>query len=154
MKTFFVSIIMGAFGAIGVATASSLAWPTWVMFIAWVSYYVFGRSLKTSGLSFMQILCGIIMGICMQLLAGLLTSIIGPLGFPIAVFFLIGSLTYISQIKNLNNIPAWFIGLIIFFGIHPEIAPLPLLSLLPPVIMGFIFAYLNDSAIKKIVKHA
>lgn len=153
MNTLFVSLIMGAFGAIAVATSSFLSWPTWVMFIAWVSYYVFGRSLKTTKVSFIQIICGILMGISMQVTAGFLTGILGNLGFPAAVFLFIGSLTYITKIKILNNIPAWFIGLIIFFGIHPQIAPLAILALLPPIVAGFTFAYLNDSTIKKLVKH-
>lgn len=153
MKTFLVALIMGAFGAVAVVTSSSLSLPTWVMFLAWVSYYVFGRSLQKAGVSLLQIICGILMGICMQVSAGILTGLLGPAGFPIAVFVLIGSLTYITQIKILSNIPAWFIGLIIFFGVRPEIAPLPIVSLLIPIIIGFAFAYLNDTTIHKFIKH-
>lgn len=153
MHTFFVSLIMGLFGAIAVTTSSHFSWPTWVMFIAWVSYYLFGKSLKTAKMSFIQILCGILMGIAMQTTAGFLAGTLGSLSFPVTVFFFIGALAYITKIKNLNNIPAWFIGLIVFFGVHPQIDLLPILSLLPPIVAGFTFAHLNSLAINKIAKH-
>ncbi len=41
MKTFLIGIILGLFGAFAVALAFGLQWPAWVMFIAWVSYYIF-----------------------------------------------------------------------------------------------------------------
>lgn len=58
MKTFLIGIILGLFGAFAVALAFGLQWPTWVMFIAWVSYYIFGKTLKTSLLTFVQIIFG------------------------------------------------------------------------------------------------
>lgn len=153
MKTFWLALIMGAFGAVAVFTSVAAQFPTWVMFIAWVSYYAFGRSLKSAAISFLQIVAGIVMGIVMQLLAMALTSVIGQIGFPIAVFIMIGSLIYIAKIKLLSNIPAWFMGLIVFFGVHPAIEPKPILAILIPIVAGFVFAYLNDSAVLKVSKH-
>ncbi len=153
MKTFLTALIMGAFGAVAVFTSFSLEFPTWVMFIAWVSYYVFGRSFNTSAVALLQIALGITMGAVMQVLAQGLTALIGPLGFPLAVFILIGSLVYIAKVKLLGNIPAWFIGLIIFFGVHPAIEPLPVLGMFIPIIAGFIFAFLNDKAVGLVAKH-
>ncbi|MNQ12371.1 hypothetical protein D3C85_252740 [compost metagenome] len=148
MKTFINAIILGFFGAIAVTVSFVLQWPAWVMFLAWVSYYLFGRSIKTSIPIFSQIVLGIIMGLSIQLTAGLLTNLVGSLGFQAAVFLFIGSLAYLSKIKGLSSIPAWFIGLIILFGIHPEIEFIPIVSLLVPIIAGFLFAYLNDTALK------
>lgn len=120
------------------------------MFIAWVNYYLFVRDLRSSGRSLLQIGVGILMGVSIQSLSGVLSSILGGFGFPIAVFLLIGSLAYLSQIKGLNNIPAWFLGLIIFFCVHPEIDAISILELLIPVIAGFLFARLNDYGLKSI----
>lgn len=82
MNTFFVSLTKGVFGAITVVTSASLNWPTWVMFIAWVSYYVFGGSLKTASFSFIQILCSVLIEITKQALASLMKVFAGPLSFP------------------------------------------------------------------------
>ena len=147
MKTFLIALIMGTFGALAVFTSFAMQWPTWVMFIAWVSYYLFGRSLKTASISLIQITAGILMGIMIQVVAMGLNGLIGQPGFPIAVFFLIGSMAYLSKIKLLSNIPAWFIGLIIFFGVHPPIEPIAMMEMFIPILAGIGFAFLNDRAV-------
>jgi len=151
MKTFSIGLILGLFGAVAVAISFALQWPTWVMFVAWVSYYLFGKTLKTSLPVLIQIALGIIMGVLIQASGKWLSGYFGGLGLPVAVFFFIGSLAYISQLKKLNCIPAWFLGLIIFFGAHPPIAPLPVIALFIPIIAGFLFAWLNDSAVQQVM---
>ncbi|MDD7887992.1 DUF1097 domain-containing protein [Flavivirga sp. 57AJ16] len=145
MKEFLKAITMGACGALAVLISFSLHWPTWVLFIAWLSYYIFGKSLKTAIYSLIPITTGIIMGIIIQTLGGTLISYLGAIGFPLAVFLLISSLTYLSKIKLLSNIPAWFVGLIIFFGVHPALEFKPVLSLFIPIIAGLFFAFTNDA---------
>lgn len=150
MKTLPIAIAFGLFGAIAVSVSFSLQWPTWVMFVAWVSFYIFGRTWQASMRAFLQITLGMIMAVLIQLTAGLLTELVGPLGFPLAVFFFIGSLAYFARSKSLNNIPAWFLGLIIFFGVHPEPEPLSIAQLLIPISAGFIFAWANNLVVEKL----
>lgn len=152
MKTLSTAILFGLFGAIAVTVSFAAQWPTWVMFIAWVSFYIFGKTLKSSAAAFFQITLGFIMGILIQLSGTFLGSHIGEGGFAAAVFLFIGSLAYISKVKSLSNIPAWFLGLIIFFGVHPPIVPSHLLELIIPVIAGFIFAWMNDRSIQYVLK--
>ena len=150
MKTFSTPVVMGLCGAIAVFISSTPGWQTWVMFIAWVSYYIFGKNVKASLYSLLQISSGIAMGICIKLISGMLVPLIGMIGFPLTVLVLIGSLAYLSKIKWLSNIPAWFLGLIIFFGAHPELESLSILKLLIPIVAGFVFATINDLGIKYI----
>jgi hypothetical protein len=150
MKTFQTAVLFGLFGAVAVSISFAAQWPTWVMFIAWVSYYIFGRSIKNSANAFIQIILGILMGALIQFTGILLTSYLGAFGLPVSIFLYIGSLAYISKIKVLSSIPAWFLGLIVFFGIHPKLEPLSLLELAVPLLFGFVFAYLNDSAVHKV----
>ncbi|TSE08311.1 MULTISPECIES: DUF1097 domain-containing protein [Aquimarina] len=152
MKTFLTALVMGLCGALAVFISFSMGWTTWVMFLAWVSYYLFGKSIKIYTPSFLQIILGIVMGVLIQSLASLLSPVLGVLGFPLIVFVLIGSLAYISKIKELNNIPAWFLGLIIFFGVHPELQIIPVLRLLVPTVAGVVFALINDAGLKYINK--
>ncbi len=152
MKTFLTALIMGLCGALAVSISFSMGWATWVMFLAWVSYYLFGKSIKVYSPSFLQIILGVVMGVLIQSLASLLVSAMGALGFPLTVFVLIGSLAYLAKIKGLNNIPAWFLGLIIFFGVHPELQIIPVLGLLVPMIAGVVFALINDTGLKYINK--
>ncbi len=152
MKTLLIAAIFGIFGAVAVSVSFAAHWPTWVMFIAWVSYYIFGKTWKSSAISFIQILLGICMGLLIQLTAAFLRNLIGSLSLPVSVFFFIGSMPYIMKLKTFNSIPAWFLGLIVFFGIHPSIAPVALMELLAPIAGGFIFAGLNDAAVEKVMR--
>jgi len=150
MKTLPIAIALGLFGAIAVMVSFSLQWPTWVMFVAWVSFYIFGKSLQTSLKAFLQIMLGMILAILIQLTARWLTSFIGPIGFPVSVFFYIGSLAFLSRIRGLDNIPAWFMGLIILFGIHPKLELFEVSKLLIPIAAGFVFAWLNNRVVEKL----
>ncbi len=152
MKTLLIAAIFGIFGAAAVSVSFAAHWPTWVMFIAWVSYYIFGKTWRSSVISFVQILLGVSMGLLIQLTAAFLRDLTGSFSLPVAVFFFIGSMPYIMKVKTFNNIPAWFLGLIVFFGIHPPIAPMALLELLAPIAGGFILAGLNDAAVEKVMR--
>jgi len=144
MKQFLTASIMGFCGALATLISFSFQLPSWVLFLAWVSYYLFGKSLKSALYALIPITCGIIMGITIKLFGGGLNQYLGNLGFPLAVFILITSLTYLSKIKWLQNIPAWFIGLIIFFGVHPNIELKPIIIIFTSITLGFVFAFLND----------
>lgn len=150
MKTLPIAIAFGFFGAVAVTVSFSLQWPTWVMFVAWVSFYIFGKKIETSLWALLQIVLGMMMAILIQVTAGGLQQLIGGLGFPLAVFLYIGSLAYFAGTKKLNNIPAWFLGLIILFGVHPPLEPLPVLKLLIPILAGFLFAWLNNKVVDMI----
>ena len=150
MKTLTIAIIFGLFGAVAVSISFAMQWPTWVMFISWVSFYIFGKTVPSSIRAFIQILMGIVMGACIQVTGGLLSSFIGGLGLPVAVFFFIGSLAFFARTKTFNNIPAWFLGLIVLFGAHPHLEPMPMAQLVIPIIAGFVFAWLNDTAVERV----
>lgn len=136
---------MGFFGALAVFTANALGLTIWVLFLAWIAYYLFGANIKKMPVIALQMALGIALGIILQTLAGFATAAVGPLGYPLVVFFIIGGLSLVTKIKNLNSIPSWFLGLIIFFGVHPPMEFLPIVSLLIPIVAGILFAWANHS---------
>lgn len=150
MKTFLTALVMGLCGAVAVTVSSTAGWPTWVMFIAWISYYLFGKTIKSASNGLLQICTGILLGICIKFLAGALAPVLGGLGFPLSVFLMIASLAFLSRIKGLGNLPAWFMGLIILFGVNPEMNILSISQLLIPLVAGIGFAWLNDYGITQI----
>ncbi|MCE7054258.1 DUF1097 domain-containing protein [Algoriphagus sp. AGSA1] len=152
MKTLSTSLSMGALGALAVFISFSLQWITWVLFIAWVSYYIFGMSIKTSAKALLNISAGFIMGIIISTVANGLPEQLGRFTLPIAVFICISFLPYLSKNKVLNNIPAWFLGLIVFFGVHPPLAIQPILTIFSSLIAGFVFALLNHTTTNLISK--
>lgn len=152
MKTLAFGALMGLFGCLAVFSSISLAFPGWVLFITWVCFYLFGTSLKKSANVYLQIVLGIGLGISIELTAGLFSHAVGGLGLYLAIFMLIGSLAFLTKIQGLNDIAAWFIGLIVFFGTEPPLDPAPVIRLLLlPLAAGFIFGYTLDTIVTTFV---
>lgn len=99
---------------------------------------------------YLQMILGIILAVLIQVTGRALSEATGPLGLPLAVFLFIGSLAFITKIKGLGDIAAWFLGLIVFFDIHPAIEPLSIARLLLPLAAGFTFAWLLDTILQQI----
>ena len=145
MRTLLMAISTGLLGAIALALCSYLHWPAWVLFIAWVSYHLYGRSWRISIQVFFVIILGFILGFLIRCTSDWLMKSIGVIGLPIAGFFFIGALPYIARIRSLASIAAWFIGLALFFGTPQPIEPERLPGLFLPLIFGFTFAWVTDS---------
>ena len=81
-----------------------------------------------------------------------LINILGEIGLYISIFLLISSLAFLIKIKGLNDLTAWFFGLIVFFGIEPKIQVYDIFHLLLiPLIIGFVFGYLVDKIVPKYI---
>ncbi len=145
MKSFKQALTMGAIGALAVFTASYLGIPTWVLFIAWTSYYLFGTKIKNAFLVFVQQTLGILIAMIIQYFGIYFSEILGISGFSIVVFIVMIGVFYISKLKYLNNIPAYFLGMIIWFGSSAEISINIFLLLVTALVFGYIFAYVNVS---------
>jgi hypothetical protein len=153
MKTLIFGASMGSFGALAVFLSFTFGWPGWVLFMAWVCFYLFGKSLKKSLNIYLQIVLGIVLGILIETLGQFLSAVIGNMfGFYLAILLLIGSLAFSTKIKGLGDIAAWFIGLIVFFGAEPPLALVSVArTLLLPLAAGFLFGYGLDTFLDKFV---
>ncbi|TYP98195.1 uncharacterized protein DUF1097 [Tenacibaculum adriaticum] len=151
MKTLIYGISIGLFGAVALSLASFFAWPSWVLFIAWISFSFYGKSVKKSINIYLEIILGIFMGVLIEVLGDSLSIFIGSFSSPLALFLLTSSLPFITKIKGLDDIEAWFIGMIVFFGVHPPLELVHIIKLFPPLAAGFIFAYVLDTTVTKFV---
>ncbi|WP_034044920.1 DUF1097 domain-containing protein [Wocania ichthyoenteri] len=143
MKSLKQAFTMGLTGAIAVFIASYFGLPTWVLFMAWVSYYLFGTKTKTAFIILIQQIFGILIAMVIQYLGTYLSEISASFGFPIIVFLVMIGVFYISKLKYLNNIPAYFLGMIIWFGSNSKI-DINILSLLGITLFtGYTFAWIN-----------
>jgi len=156
MKTLAFGSLMGLFASLAVFLSISLGWKGWVLFLAWVCFYVYGKKPKRMLNIYVQIALGIGLSILIELLGGFLMERIGDIGLYIAIFLLIGSLAYLIKIKGLHDLTAWFFGLVVFFGIEPELNPLDIIHLLLlPLAVGFVFGFIVDKIVTKfrLVQH-
>ena len=150
MKSIQQALTMGLTGAIAVFTASYFGLPTWVLFMAWVSYYLFGTEPKTAFLILIQQVFGILIAMIIQYFGTFLSEILETFGFPIIVFIVMIGVFYISKLKYLNNIPAYFLGMIIWFGSNSKI-DINILSLLGITLLsGYAFAWINVTISERI----
>lgn len=155
MKTLKFGLLMGFFGAIAVYVSITFGWKAWVLFLAWVCFYIYEKNTLKLINVYLQIVLGIFLSILIELLGNFLINIFGEIGLYISIFLLISSLAFLVKIKGLNDLTAWFFGLIVFFGIEPKIHIYDIFHLLLiPLALGFALGYLVDKIVSKyIFKH-
>lgn len=148
------ALIIGIMSAIAVVATLQLKLHTWVLFMAWVSFFIFGKKPKQILFSFLQIVLGIGIGILLMLKSKLLWGFVGDLGLPIAVVLIMTIFIYlVPRLKPLNTIPIYFMGIIIFFGTHPQLNFSEIGLIVLTVITGFSFAWTTNKLEGILVKN-
>jgi len=148
--TFLLAITMGFIAALAVFSASIFALPTWVLFIAWTSYYLFENSPKAVLQVLIQQVLGIFIAIIIQYSGQTLSLSLGTWGFPLAVFIVMSGVFYLTKMPRLNNIPAYFLGMIVWFGSQTQPSLDTIMILIGTLIAGFFFAWFNMTLGKQI----
>lgn len=104
-------------GAGIIATGASL---TFITFICWAAYFLFGASIK-GGVS---AICGFIVGIAGAILIFELIGVfagwgmdVSALAIPAAVFVVVVIMALFEKVPHFDNIPAIFLGTGMFFGL-------------------------------------
>lgn len=117
-----VTNVMQASGI--VSTTTSL---TFITFICWASYFLFGASPKGAISGFLGFTIGIISAILMFVLAGIFIGKgmdVNTLGIPLAVFVVVIFMCLFEKVPYFNNVAAIFLGTGMFFGLMgiPDLA--------------------------------
>ncbi|HYH15840.1 MAG TPA: DUF1097 domain-containing protein [Flavisolibacter sp.] len=136
------ALIDGTLAALAVFIAGQTASPVWVIFISWLSYYLFGKSIKAALNTYVLILLGMALAMMIVSANHVLMPILGTKAIFIVVFVLIGSLTFIEGCKWFGNLAAYFMGLIIFFGTQKEVDIMTFIDLSIPLLTGLTIAWL------------
>jgi hypothetical protein len=90
------------------------------MFIGWVAFFTRGHSAPEAFYSYLCVAIGIAFGVGAALAVGALMPIMGPLAFGPVVFVMAMIVVSLRIAAPINNIPAYFLGLITFFAAHLE----------------------------------
>jgi hypothetical protein len=144
------AIYLGIIAAIATYLTGVLGWPTWVLFISWACYFLFGADPKTSGFGLFQVALGVIIGMIFWILVPVFMQAAPGLGLnltlSVMVFLLVIILVFLKY-TPVSNIAAYFVGVPILFaaaggamtGFVPDIPHL--LVLLGCVALGYAFGY-------------
>ena len=106
--------------AVAATTSASLGWPVWAMFMGWVAFFTRGHSAREATFSYMCLAAGIVMGTGAVLSVGALMPFLGALSFGVVVFVVAMVVVTLRVAAPVNNILAYFLGLITFFAAHLE----------------------------------
>jgi hypothetical protein len=128
--------------AIAATTSASLGWPVWAMFMGWVAFFTRGHSAKEASYSYLCLAAGIVMGTGAVLSVGALMPLMGPFAFGVVVFVVAMIVVTLRVAAPVNNIPAYFLGLITFFAAHVEPGLLAVSELLGVSSLGTFAAWL------------
>lgn len=116
-----------AFGSVAAVTASAAATSSlalgflpWAMFVGWVAWFTRPISAGQGVATWLCLLCGLALGAVAVLALGALSPSLGILALSLVVFVVALAVVSMRGIRLVDNIPAWFLGLIAFFASHME----------------------------------
>lgn len=135
------TLIAAVVAAIAATISAYISVAPWIMFIGWVAYFTKPGSLNNILVSAACICLGILIGILAAKGIGVLAPSLGVGAFAVVVFVVASVVITVRSISYINNIPAWFLGMITYFAAHPEPSVLSISSLILTVIFGVFAGY-------------
>ena len=110
-------------GVVTLITWQMNGWPsaagkplTYISFITWAAYFLFGANVKGATNAFLSIIAGIIAAILMFVLS-ITFGFVPWWAVPLAVVILVIVMMYAEKVKPINNVAAVFMGTGIYFSL-------------------------------------
>ncbi len=88
----------------------------WIAFQAWAMYFMAGCDIKGGIKTFLGYGAGIVASILIMAFGGALTSALGFMAFPVAVFAVVIPVICLEKVPWFDFVPAAFVGAGVFFG--------------------------------------
>jgi hypothetical protein len=120
--TAYIAFSVAAAATAAGASASSLALelPVWAMFVGWVAFFTRGLTARDGAINLACVWLGAGIGIAAAVAIGMLHPTLGMTALPAVVFVVATVVVSLRAAPMLNNILAYFLGLIAFFAAHME----------------------------------
>lgn len=133
------------FGAIAAVVASAtalvsaqLGFAPWAMFVGWIAFFTRPTSTSQAVRTGLCVLGGLVFGASAVLAIQALTPTLGGLALFPVVFVVTMVVVSMRAVAMLDNIPAWFLGLVAFFAAHQEPALPAVLQLAGAAVLGLV----------------
>lgn len=117
-KFFGLTLVAAVVAAIAATASAGLGWPVWAMFIGWVAFFTGQQSAKGAIRSYLCLSIGVALGNFAALGVSTLIPLIDYLAFGAVVFAVAIIVVSLRAAPVLNNVAAYFLGLIAFFASH------------------------------------
>ncbi len=125
----FKAILGVSVAAALAATISSLVLdvPVWATFIGWIAFFTRGISARDGAINLACLLIGLLIGIVAGIVGPALTPYLGASTITLVVLIATFLLLTLGLLPVINNVLAFFMGLVCYFASH-----------LPPALDSFI----------------
>lgn len=150
MKSFLQASTLGILASLATLATFSASLPTWVLFLGWTSYFLLGKNIKSSLLVYAQQILGILLAILIIAFGNFLVAKFGTIWFHCSVAVILTVVFYLTKLKKLNMLPAYFLGMIIWFGLNAALTLEEITKASIALFTGFVFGWANDKLNKRI----
>lgn len=115
-----LTLVAATTAAVAATTSASIGWPVWAMFMGWVAFFTRGHTAREALASYICLAVGIAIGMAAAFALQALMPAMGALAFGPVVFIVAMIVVSLRAVAPVNNVPAYFLGLITFFAAHLE----------------------------------
>ena len=115
-----VTAVAAATAATAAALSMWVGLPVWAMFVGWVAFFSRGHSMRDGLINYGCVVAGIGFGMAAAISITALSPLLGKLALPAVVFTVAMVVVSLRVLPRMNNLLAYFLGLITFFAAHLE----------------------------------
>jgi uncharacterized protein DUF1097 len=123
------TVIAAVVAALASWSSAALALEVWAMFAGFIAWFTRPTSVRDGVYSIICLFLGIALGALAHIATQALTPSLGVLALPLVVFVVGLVIVGLRTTRVVDNMLAWFIGLVTFFAAEIELAFGPLLEL-------------------------
>ncbi|WP_426119904.1 DUF1097 domain-containing protein [Pseudomonas sp. DSP3-2-2] len=120
MKFNAITAVAAATAAAAAAASLTVGLPVWAMFIGWVAFFSRGHSFRDGLINYGGVLAGLVFGMAAATTIAALSPSLGIMALPLVVFVVAMGVVSLRAVPVMNNVLAYFLGLIAFFAAHLE----------------------------------
>ncbi len=115
-----ITAVAAATAAMAAAVSMWVGLPVWAMFVGWVVFFSRGNSMRDGLINYGCLVVGIGFGMAAAMSITALSPLLGKLALPAVVFTVAMVVVSLRVLRRMNNLLAYFLGLITFFAAHLE----------------------------------
>jgi hypothetical protein len=116
------TVIAAVVAALAAWSSEALALEVWVMFAGFIAWFTGPTSSRGGLYSMICLGLGMALGALSYAATGAMMAPLGPLALPVAVFVVAIVVVGLRTTSVVNNVLAWFLGMVTFFAAEVEIS--------------------------------
>ena len=135
------TLIAAVIAAAAALLSEVLGLHAWAMFVGWVAWFTHPASAAQGAQSMVSLWAGMLLAVAGHFIVTFLSPAIGAAALPMAVLVLACVAVGMRTTPPLDNMLAWFLGLIAFFALHADNVLTGLLTLVAASVVGAAAGY-------------